>query len=144
MLKIHQKLTGLILASTFVAVTLLGMNMGMDMRQDGTMSGCMFDQSVACPMNYKEHVNHWQQIFTATQPAQSTILALLVILVLGGIALFSSSFFNRTTYPEEINHIPPGIWKQRNMLAKLFDQILQALSSGILNPKLYNFSHAIR
>ena len=142
MLKTFQKFTGLLLASAFIAVTLFGLNMGMDMRGDGTMFGCMFDQSVTCPMNYQEHVNHWQQTFVATQTTQNTILALLTVLVLGGITLFSSSLFNQTTYSED--YIPPGIWKYRNMLAKLFDQILQALSSGILNPKLYNFSHAIR
>lgn len=141
--KTCQKLTGLILALSFIIVMLLGLNMGMDMRQDGTMSGCAFDSSVTCPMNYQEHINHWQQTFVATQTTQNLLATLLIILFIGGSALLSS-FFNRATYSEEAVRIPPGIWKQRNMLAKLFDQILQALSSGILNPKLYNFVHAIR
>lgn len=141
--KTCQKLTGLILALSFITVMLFGLNTGMDMRQDGTMSGCVFDSSVTCPMNYQEHINHWQQTFVATQTTQNLLATLLIILCFGGGALLSS-FFNRTTYLEEAGQTPPGIWKQRNILAKLFDQILQALSSGILNPKLYNFVQVIR
>ena len=45
MLKTHRKFTGLILTLAVVAAIFFGMNAGMDMSQNGTMSGCIFDQS---------------------------------------------------------------------------------------------------
>lgn len=143
MLKTYQKIIGFALSLVFIAITFFGLNMGMDMRHDGTMSGCMFDQSLTCPMNYQEHVNHWQQIFAAIQPAQSATPALLVGIALGGAAFLFSSFFRRTTYQDERNYIPPDIWKQRTILAKLSDHILQALSNGILQPKRYHLAYVI-
>lgn len=143
MLKIYRKFTGLILASAFVAVMLFGLNMGMDMRQDGTMSGCVFDQSIICPMSYQEHINHWQQTFTAMQPTQNTILTLLVVIALGGTALLFHSWLNWQRYAQETHYIPQAVHRKREIIAKLSDHILQALSNGILNPKLYNFSHTV-
>lgn len=143
MLKVYRKFTGLILTSTFVVVMLFSLNMGMDMRQDGTMSGCAFDSSVTCPMNYQEHINHWQQTFIATQTTQNTILALLVVIALGGTALLFSSFLNWQKYSQETHHIARTVHRQREITAKLSDHILQALSNGILNPRLYNLSHTI-
>ncbi len=144
MLKTRHKFTRLILALAFATVTLFGLNMGMDMRQEGTMSGCMFDQSVTCQMNYQVHVNHWQSTFSATQPAQNTLLALLVVITLGGVALFFSSLLKRQVCAQEISHIPQSRWRHRNMMAKLFHHILQALSNGRLNPKFYNFFQLVR
>lgn len=143
MLKMYKKFIGLILASAFVAVMLFGLNAGMDMRQDGTMSGCVFDQSVTCPMNYQEHINHWQQTFTATQPTQNTILVLLVVIAFGGAALLFSSFLKWQRYAQEAHYLPQTVRRQREITAKLSDHILQALSKGRLNPKLYNFSYTI-
>lgn len=136
MLKTHQKLTGLILAFVVTATILFGMNAGMDMRQDGTMSGCMFDQSVACPMGYMEHIQHWQQTFTATQPTQNNLLGLLVVVFLG--ATFFTAFSQWQNGIQWQAVISQSLLRQRNITAKLFDYILQALSDGILNPKIYN------
>ena len=135
MLKTHHKFNGLILTLAIVAAIFFGMNAGMDMRQDGTMSGCMFDQSVTCPMDYGEHIQHWQQTFTAIQPTQNDLLALLIIVFVGVpfFTIFSQwqIFFHRQAV------MPKTQWRQRNIIAKLSDHILQALSDGILNPKLY-------
>lgn len=144
MLKIYKKLIGLILASAFIAVMLFGLSMGMDMRQDGTMSGCAFDSSVTCAMNYREHINHWQQTFTATQPTQNTVLALLVVIALGGTALLFHSWLNWQRYAQAAHFVPQSVHKQREIIAKLSDHILQALSDGTLNPRLYNFPKATR
>jgi len=58
MLKTYRKFTGLILTLAVIVVIFFGMNEGMNMRQDGTMSGCIFDQSVTCLMDYAEHIQH--------------------------------------------------------------------------------------
>lgn len=139
MFKIYRKFIGLILVAAFVAITFFGLNMGMDASQDGGMSGCVFNQSAACPMGYQEHVNHWQGMFAAAQPAQNGLLVFLVLIVLGGVAASFFSLFKRQVCAWEIYRIPQSILKWREIVAKLSDHILQALRKGTLNPKLYNF-----
>lgn len=144
MLKIFQKGAGLIFALAFIAAMLFGLSTGMDMRQNGTMSNCMFDQSVTCPMNYREHIDHWQQTFTATHRAQNTILALLMVIVLGGAALLFSSLLKRRAYAQATHHVSHIRQRQYEITAKLSNPVLRALSDGILNPRLYNLSRVIR
>ena len=136
MLKTHRKFTGLILTLAVVAAIFFGMNAGMDMSQNGTMSGCIFDQSVTCPMDYAEHIQHWQQTFTAIQPTQNNLLALLIIVFVG--VPFFAAFSQWQNFVQLQSVIPKTQWRQRNIIAKLSDHILQALSNGILNPKIYN------
>lgn len=138
MFKIYRKFIGLILASAFVAVVFFGLNMGMDRRQNGDMSGCMFNQSATCPMDYQEHVNHRQEIFTATQPEQNAALTLLIMIVIGSAILPFFSFFKRRVHTLRMPCILQSILKQCEITAKLSDHILQDLSGGILNPKLYD------
>lgn len=138
MFKIYRKFIGLILVAAFAAVTFFWLNMGMDRRQNGDMSGCVFDQSAVCPMGYREHINHWQGMFAAAQPAQNSLLVFLVLIVLGGMAPSFFSLFRWQVCAWEIYHIPQSILKWREITAKLSDHILQALADGILNPKLYN------
>ncbi|MCF7905730.1 hypothetical protein K9L63_00875 [Candidatus Gracilibacteria bacterium] len=141
MLKDSSKFTGVILTLSFAVVTLFGLNMGMDMRQDGRMSGCAFDSSATCHMNSQEHINHWQQTFTATQPTQSTMLALLAGMAFGGTALLFHSWLNWQRYDQKVHSIPQSVHKQREIIAKLSNHVLRALSNGTLNPVLYNFSY---
>lgn len=138
MLKVYKKFIGLILVAAFMAVMFFGLNMGMDKRQDGAMSGCVFDQSAACPMGYQEHINHWQGMFAAAQPAQNGLLVFLVLIVLGGVAASFFSLFRWQVCVREMCRIPQSILKWREIAAKLSDHILQALRKGTLNPKLYN------
>ncbi|OJI06577.1 hypothetical protein BK004_02740 [bacterium CG10_46_32] len=138
MLKTHHKFNGLILTLAIVAAIFFGMNAGMDMRQDGTMSGCIFDQSVTCSMDYSEHWQHWQQTITAIQPSQNNLLALLIIVFVG--VPFFAAFSQWQNFVQLQSVIPKTQWRQRNIIAKLSDHILQALSDGILNPKIYNLS----
>ena len=112
------------------------MNAGMDMRQDGTMSGCIFDRSVTCPMDYEEHIQHWQKTFTATQPTQNNLLALLIIVFVSIPFFVAFSQWQNFVHLQAV--VPKTQWRQRNIIAKLSDHILQALSDGILNPKIYN------
>lgn len=143
MLKVYKKIIGLVLVSAFVAVIFSGLNMGMDRRQDGAMSGCVFNQSTVCPMGYQEHINHWQGIFVAVQPAQNSLFVFLVLITLGGTALPFFQFFKWRIHTQEAYRPLQSIRKLREMMAKLSDHILQALSDGTLNPKLYNFVKVI-
>ena len=136
MLKTHRKFTGLILTLAVVSAIFFGMNAGMDMRQDGTMSGCMFDQSVTCSMDYGEHIQNWQQTFTATQPTQNNLLALLITVFVGASFFAAFSRWQNFVYLQAV--ISKTQWRQRNIISKLSDYILQALSNGILNPKIYS------
>ena len=136
MLKTHHKFNGLILTLAVVTAMFFGMNAGMDMNQDGIMSGCMFDQSVKCPMDYSEHIQNWQQTFIAIQPTQNNLLTLLIIVFISAPFFVVFSQWQNVIKWRAV--IPKTQWRQRNIIAKLSDHILQALSDGILNPRIYN------
>lgn len=144
MLVIYQKCIGSLLALSFITAVLFGLSVGMETRQDGTMSGCLFDQSLACPMNYDEHIDNWQQTFVATQPTQNTVFALLVVIALGGAALLPFFLLRWQRYALEGHFALQSVHRQREMMARLSNHILRTLSDGILNPKLYNFTYATR
>jgi len=131
-----RQFIGLILSVAFVATALFGLNMGMDTRTDGSMSGCMFDSSVTCQMNYGEHIQYWQQTFTAVQPTQDVVLAVVVVFFAG--AAFFAIFSHRQNLNQTKLIVLQTVQRERDIIAKLSNHILQALSDGILNPKIYN------
>jgi hypothetical protein len=138
-----QKIGHFLIAFTlvvFLAVTFLGvsMTMGMEMKDDGTMSGCMFDgQAEICPMTFAEHLSGWQNMFTVI-PQKSTVfiqlLALIAAFVIIAFALRRHLLLSLFSYFSER-------WKfyiRDNPNLPLFDHLRQLFSQGILNPKIYN------
>ena len=128
--KILHKFIGVLLATAFAFTILFFLNTGMDMYKNADTSGCVFDQSVTCLTNHQEHINYWQSIFTPTQPISKNLSILLII---GAAALFRNNYF-------KTKRLFLKIHRRRNIITKLFNYILQALSDGILNPKIYNLS----
>jgi len=134
MRKTLHKFNSLLLVGAFISAIFFGSNMGMDMSQNKARSKCIFDQSADCPMGYQEHIDHWQQIFIATRSSDSNIIFLIVF---GGAALWVN-FFQSRDDPHRANKISKKIGRARDIIVKLFGYISQALSAGILNPKIYH------
>jgi len=143
MFKILQKLLGLLIVMAFV-VSFFCMSTDISLNKDGQTSCCMSTSSHSSthPMDSGEHLQHWKQAFTATQPSPNNLLSFLsTIFIVFGFGIFLSEFRN---YERKLNLFSKALCRKRNTIAKFFDPILQALSNGILHPKLYNLSPVIR
>ncbi len=118
-------------ALLFVAVfgTSHAMAMGMEMRGDGTMSGCLFDgRAEICPMTIFEHLSRWQGMFTTI--LQKTYFLIQFVLLAFAfrqhlLLLFAYLSDRWRLYLKQNPHIP------------LFDPLRETFSQGILNPKIY-------
>ena len=144
MLKAFQKTISLFVAVIFVIAVFFCLNIGLNHANNANASCCVPTSSHAhtLQMDFGEHLQHWQQIFIFTYPSSNNPLYLLgIILVSLGFSAFILKFRNSEVNPKLIS---AKVRKERNAIAKLFDYILQALSRGILNPKLYNLSSVIR
>lgn len=122
----------------FISVSFFGISltMGMEMKDDGSMGGCLFTgMEEICPMSFIEHLSRWQSMFTTTVAknafAQDLLLLLAVVFV--AVAIFKRSllllFSHYTTrWRFYIRHNPE---------LSLFNPLKEAFSQGILNPKIY-------
>jgi hypothetical protein len=144
MLKTFQKTINLFVAVVFVTALFFCLNIGVNHANNGSASCCVLSSSHAAAyrMDFGEHLQHWKQIFTATRTSPNNPLVFLGILFVSlGFSAFILKFKNSETNPKLVS---VKVYKERNASAKFFDHILQALSGGILNPKLYNLSSVIR
>src|SRR3989344_4369333 len=74
----------------FLSVAFFGasQSMGMEMKDDGTMGGCLFTgMEEICTMKFDEHLSQWQSMFTTTVPQKILILALLLLLAVVFVAV---------------------------------------------------------
>lgn len=128
----NSKILAVLTVAVFITVAFFGINSGMDVRQDGSMAGCVFDKSTVCLMSVIEHIAQWSNIFTAT--SEKNIFSIFTL----GLLLLTA-FFKRCAI-NLFNCVLPEfrIYRVKNNISKLFDYIIQAFSSGILNPKIYN------
>lgn len=139
--KISKFITLFVLLSLFFIVGFgLSHSLGMEMRDNGTMGGCMFDgQAAICPMTFAEHLSKWQDMFTVI-PQKSIILIQLLVLIstfaIVAFALRQHLLLSLFSYFSER-------WKfyiKNNPNLALFDRLREAFSQGILNPKIYDFA----
>lgn len=124
--------------TAFIAVSFFGISltMGMEMRDDGSMGGCLFDgRAEICAMNFAEHISQWQSMFTFTTPQKALTFALLLLLTVVFVAvailkrnlLLLFSYYT-TRWRLYIKHNPE---------LSLFNPLREAFARGILNPKIY-------
>lgn len=119
----------------FLAVGILGLRLGMDHNQNGTMKGCVFmmqqGDSAVCSMSAAEHLLQWQQFLLAEPKSDQHILltALALTVILPVLLALPTRALSKT--PD----FKLQRWRARIM--KLFDYLLQALSQGILRPKVF-------
>ncbi len=117
-------------------VLLFGMSqMNMDMNSmDGKANCPLGGHSVAiCQMNPMEHIQEWQIMFTML-PAQNIIIIFFGLFVF--LAMSKLRFWNRFPIPGLSFSTPI---KQSLILNnfKIFSPLQEALSQGVLNPKLF-------
>ena len=137
----NKKLTHFLLGFALVAflsVAFFGVSqsMGMEMRDDGTMGGCLFTgMEEICKMTFTEHLNQWQSMFTTTVTKNvfSGVLLLLLAVVFVAVAIFKRNLlllfsYYTTRWRLYIRHNPE---------LSLFNPLREAFSQGILNPKIY-------
>lgn len=138
MLKKSLKKFSLILIGAFIVASLFGVHMGMAMDENGNMGSCIFmsGESAMCPMDWSEHLLRWQQAFTSTVPVKSGLLAIALALFTGIIVFIAPQIIR--------NNAPPlAVCRERNNAAKFSNYLLQNLSDGRLNPKIYSSSNKI-
>ena len=117
-------------------VLLFGISqMNMDMNSMDGKANCPFGgHSMAiCQMNPMEHIQEWQSMFTML-PAQNTLLILLAFFIF--LAISKLKFWNKFSIPE----LSFSISIKQSLLSSTFkvsSPLQEALSRGILNPKLF-------
>lgn len=127
------KYLAIIILFTFSYLGIFGLNLSMKMDNGNHMSSCVFmlQDSGQCQMSISDHIAKWQETFSATA-ASDLVLILFVLLSLAII-------YSITRY---YTVDPPKLYlyqrfKKENDMIKLFDYLLQAMSSGILQSKVY-------
>ena len=122
-------LSGFILSLVFFFAS-VGVIFGMDGMDHGASVGCPFsmDQQAMCPMSALTHLNNWQNLFRFD-------LVLLVSLVIGALVVTSliSLLFGKESRWRIKWRVRYGL--NFNLLANFY--LLQFLSQGIINPKLF-------
>lgn len=124
-----------LLAFVLLGIFGLGHFSGMPINEGGEMDGCIFaGGTMLCKMSVIEHIALWQSMFTAVPQESATVFVLL--------ALFIAVIFT-------IKNIlaPPRLFKHNALAYKLylarhpdlplFNPLKEALSRGIINPKIY-------
>lgn len=123
--------------SAFLATNVMGLAFhapGMPMNERGEMAGCIFvTQAAICQMNVLEHLNLWQNLFTAIPQKAATVL--LMILTLAAI-IFSRArrrlrLFNARLAQSQRFHL------FHQTAIRALDYLHEAFSQGILHPKIY-------
>lgn len=125
----------------FLSVVFFGMSktmMGMEKRNDGTMRGCLFSgKAEICTMTFSEHLSYLQNRFTITitAPQKALILALLVLLAVGFVAV---AILKRNLSLLFIYYATRWrLYIKQNPHLSLFNPLIEAFSQGILNSKIY-------
>jgi len=120
----------------FITVSFFSISMGMEMRGDGTMSGCLFDRKAEiCSMNLVEHLSRWRGMFTAICAKANLLIQFLLL----AFAFVIFAFALGPHLPLLFNH-HSSRWRlyiKQNPQLLLFDYLREAFSQGILNPKIY-------
>lgn len=126
-----------IVALNFLALIGLGPwhAMQMTMDEQGTVRNCIFDvgeQSI-CMMDVFEHLSLWQRLLVAVpqKVISGTLLGMLLV------ALTAGFWQRRQPLIANVQGVSEQIYFHQDFRLKLFDYVRQALSHGILHPKIY-------
>ncbi len=128
-----QKTIVLLGIIAFIAVGILGIgSFGMPAGANGQMSDCPFmGVAAVCKMNSFEHIGAWQSMF-ATIPFKE--ISTLVLLLLAGFSVFLWRDFWNTKW---IQFASGYSWHFRGRAFVTRNELQEALSSGILHPKIF-------
>lgn len=123
--------------TAFVSLSIFGLwHMGeMAADEEGDMARCIFTGGMMlCTMSVTQHINLWLSMFISAPQENATIFALLVLFI---AVIFTTK-----------NILAPPRWSKYNALAyklylvqnpdfSLFNPLKEAISAGIINPKIY-------
>lgn len=106
------------------------------MNLEGNKSSCLFgSQKKECVMNFSEHINIWQEMFTLIpQNILEFTNTLILFMTLGLIFIFWKNYFY--IFYEEII-LKFSLYLREHPQIKLFNHLGEIFSSGILNTKIY-------
>lgn len=108
---------------------------GMEMRDDGMMSGCLFTgMDEICTMTFTEHLSAWQSMFNSI-PVKSTIPSLLVLAI--ALLLFAGFLKRYFIWALERMASLQVLYLIHHPNLSFFHPLREAFSQGILNPKIY-------
>ena len=122
----------------FAGVSILGVGMSMMTDAQGHMSNCPFMTGTGsiCQMNVVDHLSHWQALFTALSPTNSSV-SFILLLALAFIAFT----FGLRLWRTDKTQITSVFYRQTTPI--LFNPLRMAFAKGVLHPKIYNLA-AIR
>ena len=121
----------------FLSVGLFGSShsFGMEMKDDGTMGGCLFTGvDEICIMTFTEHLSAWESMFIGI-PVKSAILSLLVFAF--ALLLFAGFLKRYFILALERMAALQKLYLVHHPNLSLFNPLREAFSQGILNPKIY-------
>lgn len=124
---------------TFLSVGVFGIfqSAQMEMKDDGTMSGCLFDgRAEICLMTIAEHISRWQGMFTVI-PQKTDLRVLLFALISAIGALAVSALRRNHHFLSKHSSDRRRLYLKQNPHIPLFNPLREAFSRGILNPKIY-------
>lgn len=135
--KKFSSLLAVLVIVTFLFVAFFGMadsSFGMQMNEKGQMSGCLFGGHAGiCTMTQSEHIQAWQNLFTTLPPKA---IGLSLVLLLFGLTFVSALIRRQRSVDRDESTIKLRNYSE-NLSIKPFNFIQEALSQGILNPKIF-------
>lgn len=119
-----------ILLLVFVVTSVFGMWQMVGPHMDGSMNGCplMVSMTTLCNMSALEHLSLWQRLFIAIRP--NIVLLGLLLTACALCAVWMRGLFLRESQGLRL-------YKQKRLLLASLDPLREALSRGILHPKIY-------
>ncbi len=117
----------------FVFIILFGLNLSMQIMEDGRMSNCPFTtgQSSMCQMPSGDHISKWQQTFIAIFQSAYYLIFLVPFIIVFRFLIYQFTLASPST-------LAFHSYKIHHPDSKTFNYLLEAFSNGILHPKLYN------
>jgi hypothetical protein len=122
--------------TSFFAVAVFSVGVGMSMDDMGNMIPCAFmmGETAICPMGVSQHINEWKELFVPITKLFSLFFAPLAAVFFAVTAF--KDFFAR----EQLRQKRKRIYAQYSFHMESLFFLLRAFSRGILHPRLYAFA----
>lgn len=108
---------------------------GMMVNSDGLMGDCPFNPNGSlCTMNFQEHMNLWQSMFTAL-PQKTTMVSLMLFAVWLLITTFV--FKNLLLEHYKLLFSNYRLYTKQYSYISLIDPVKRAIYQGLITPKIF-------
>lgn len=118
----------------FAYISIFGMSLSMQMRDNGTMESCplMGNTAILCSMTVSDHAGIWQRMFSA-MPVGKVLTVLVALLFASVFALFLSDLAKR----RDSFAVLYQFYRQEHPDSKLFNFLNIFFARGTLQPIIY-------